>query len=74
MKRLRWYDYFTINLFWLGLNIRNTALGSIFMPFLVGVTAPLHAMAGADHTSLLAHCSIYSSWRRLLYPGIIGPC
>ena len=35
MKRLRWYDYITINLFWLGLNIRNTAMGSIFMPYLV---------------------------------------
>ncbi len=40
MKRLRWYDYITINLFWLGLNIRNTAVGSIFMPYLVGVFAP----------------------------------
>lgn len=40
MKRLRWYDYITINLFWLGLNIRNTALGSIFMPYLVGLFAP----------------------------------
>jgi MFS family permease len=35
MKRLRWHDYITINLFWLGLNIRNTAMGSIFMPYLV---------------------------------------
>ena len=35
-----WYDYLTINLFWLGLNIRNTALGSIFMPYLVGIFAP----------------------------------
>jgi MFS family permease len=40
MKRLRWYDYITINIFWLGLNIRNTALGSIFMPYLVGLFAP----------------------------------
>ena len=40
MKRLRWYDYITINLFWLGLNIRNTALGSIFMPYLVSIFAP----------------------------------
>ena len=40
MKRLRWYDYLTINLFWLGLNIRNTALGSIFMPYLVSIYAP----------------------------------
>ncbi len=40
MKRLRWYDYLTINLFWLGLNIRNTALTSIFMPYLVVLFAP----------------------------------
>ncbi len=40
MKRLRWYDYLTLNLFWFGLNIRNTALGSIFMPYLVGIFAP----------------------------------
>jgi len=35
MRRLRWRDFVTINLFWLGLNIRNTAFGSIFMPYLV---------------------------------------
>jgi MFS family permease len=35
MSRLHWYDYLSINLFWLGLNIRNTAVGSIFMPYLV---------------------------------------
>lgn len=40
MKRLRWFDFLTINLFWLGLNIRNTAVGSIFMPFLVDIYAP----------------------------------
>lgn len=40
MKKLRWYDYITLNLFWFGLNIRNTALGSIFMPYLVGLFAP----------------------------------
>jgi Na+/melibiose symporter-like transporter len=40
MKRLRWYDFITINIFWLGLNIRNTALGSIFMPYLVSMFAP----------------------------------
>lgn len=33
--RLAWYDYITINLFWLGLNIRNNAIGSIFLPFLI---------------------------------------
>ncbi len=40
MKRLRWYDYLSINLFWLGLNIRNTAIGTFFMPFLVDIYAP----------------------------------
>ena len=35
MKRIRWTDHLSINLFWLGLNIRNTALGSVFMPYLV---------------------------------------
>jgi Na+/melibiose symporter-like transporter len=40
MKRLRWYDYLSINVFWLGLNIRNTALGSIFMPYLVQLFVP----------------------------------
>src|SRR5512143_358131 len=40
MKRLRWYDYLSVNLFWLGLNIRNTAVGTFFMPFLVDIYAP----------------------------------
>jgi MFS family permease len=40
MKRLRWFDYISINLFWLGLNIRNTAVGSFFMPYLVDIYAP----------------------------------
>jgi len=40
MKRLRWVDYITINLFWLGLNTRNVALGSIFMPYLVAIYVP----------------------------------
>jgi MFS family permease len=40
MKRLRWYDYLTVNIFWLGLNIRNTALGSTFMPYLVDKFVP----------------------------------
>jgi Na+/melibiose symporter-like transporter len=37
MKPLRWFDHISINLFWLGLNIRNTAVGSVFMPYLVDV-------------------------------------
>lgn len=35
MKKMRWYDLIVVNLFWLGLNIRNNAVGSIFMPYLV---------------------------------------
>jgi MFS family permease len=44
MKRLRWYDFLSINLFWLGLNIRNTALGSIFMPYLVQLFVPSNSI------------------------------
>ncbi len=40
MKRLHWHDYLTVNIFWLGLNIRNTAVGSIFMPYLVQLFTP----------------------------------
>jgi MFS family permease len=38
-KPLRWYSYININLFWLGLNIRNNAVGSMFMPYLVDMFA-----------------------------------
>lgn len=34
-KNLAWYDFVTINLFWLGMNIRNTSVGSILLPYLV---------------------------------------
>ncbi|PWB49526.1 MAG: hypothetical protein C3F13_19190 [Anaerolineales bacterium] len=40
MKRLRWYDFIFINLFWFGMNVRNTAVGSFFMPYLVALYAP----------------------------------
>ena len=40
IKPLRWYDHISINLFWLGLNIRNNAVGVYFMPFLVALFAP----------------------------------
>src|SRR5512146_1541658 len=33
--RFRWPSHLAINLFWLGLNIRNNAVGSLFMPYLV---------------------------------------
>ncbi len=48
MKRMRWYDYLTVNLFWLGLNIRNTAVGSVFTPYLVALFVP----AGRQNTAL----------------------
>ncbi len=35
MKHTRWYDLISVNLFWLALNIRNNAVGTIFMPYLV---------------------------------------
>jgi MFS family permease len=35
MKKTHWYDFISINLFWLGLNIRNNSVGNILMPYLV---------------------------------------
>ncbi len=35
MKSPRWYDYLTINLYWFGLNIRNNAVGGVFLPYLL---------------------------------------
>jgi MFS family permease len=40
MKKLRWHDLIAINLFWLGLNVRNTAVGSVFTPYLVAAFVP----------------------------------
>lgn len=37
MKTMRWYDHISVNLFWLGLNVRNNAVGSLFLPYLVDV-------------------------------------
>ncbi len=39
-KTLHWYEYLNINLFWLGLNIRNNAVGTVFMPYLVAIFVP----------------------------------
>jgi len=35
VKRLRWHDLILVNLFWLGLGIRNDAVNTIFTPYLV---------------------------------------
>jgi len=40
MKKLHWYDHLSINLFWLGLNIRNTVVGNVFTPYLVALFVP----------------------------------
>lgn len=36
-KHNSWFDHLAVNLFWLGLNIRNNAVGSLFLPYLVDV-------------------------------------
>lgn len=48
MKKMHWYDHLFINLFWLGLNIRNTAIGSVFTPYLVA----LFVLEGRRNTAL----------------------
>jgi len=40
MKRLRWYDYITINIYWLGLNIATGAITPIILPYLVALFVP----------------------------------
>jgi len=37
LKPLHWKTLIYVNIFWLGLNVRNTALGNVFMPYLVDV-------------------------------------
>lgn len=37
MKTRKWYDFISINLFWLGLNFRNTAMGGVFIPYMVSL-------------------------------------
>ena len=39
MKRLKWYDHISFNLFWLGLNIRNNSVSSVLMPYMVAILA-----------------------------------
>ncbi len=34
-KRLRWYDLILVNIFWLGVNIRSSSVGTIFTPYLL---------------------------------------
>lgn len=37
--KIRWFDHIFINLPWLAINIRNNAVGALFLPFLVDVFA-----------------------------------
>lgn len=38
-KKMHWFDFISINLFWLGLNIRNNSVNNIFIPYLVAIFA-----------------------------------
>lgn len=40
MKRASWFDLLKINLFWLVINIRNNAVGSVFLPYLIVAFVP----------------------------------
>ena len=40
MKKMRWYDYLTININWLGLNVSNGIITPILLPFLVAMFVP----------------------------------
>jgi MFS family permease len=40
MKRPRWYDYITINSYWLGLNVATAAITPIILPYLVALFVP----------------------------------
>jgi len=40
MKRLKWWDYITINIYWLGLNIASGSITPIILPFLVAKFVP----------------------------------
>jgi hypothetical protein len=42
MKReMRWYDYLTINSYWMGLNVASSTITPILLPYLVAMFAPL---------------------------------
>jgi len=42
MKReLRWYDYLTINSYWLGINVASGTITPVLLPYLVALFAPI---------------------------------
>jgi len=40
MKRMRWYDYITYNIYWLGLNMASGSITPLILPFLVAKFVP----------------------------------
>ena len=40
MKKLRWYDFITINIYWLGLNIASGTITPVLLPYLVALFVP----------------------------------
>jgi MFS family permease len=40
MKKLRWYDFITINIYWLGLNVSTGTITPVLLPFLVALFVP----------------------------------
>lgn len=40
MKRMRWHDYITHNIYWLGLNVATGSITPIILPFLVAQFVP----------------------------------
>jgi MFS family permease len=42
MKReMRWYDYITINIYWLGINVATGTITPVLLPYLVALFAPI---------------------------------
>jgi MFS family permease len=39
-KAMHWYDYLTINIYWLGLNIASGVISPILLPYLVAIFMP----------------------------------
>jgi len=39
-QRMRWYDYVTINIYWLGINVASGTITPVLLPYLVALFAP----------------------------------
>ena len=37
---MRWYDFITINIYWLGLNMATSVITPVLLPFLVALFVP----------------------------------